>query len=295
MLRLSGELPILDRLNPETACRNCCKKFGFFAPGKRCHHCGYHYCWTCATQGWASWPDGPINRIKVNYTAKNVCCFCVEFLAITSTAASRLNSEDFSRDNLLQYALAYNMVDPGRTGGYPKTELVAAITKLSKDGCSCLPSINERYYRQHSVLNNIPKSQMGSSTGTLQYAAPPRPLCMVWGRNNPWVRPASRDSPNLVASRNILEKSSGSRLLDESRRFSSPASHSTSQVPSQPSPSTTLCVICQDEEANIVIISCGHMALCRGCSDTIMESTRHCPLCRIEISAKDQLVRIYKP
>lgn len=122
-----------------------------------------------------------------------------------------------------------------------------------------LTSPQQRYYRQHSVLNNIPKSQMGSSTGTLQYAAPPRPLCMVWGRNNPWVRPASRDSPNLVASRNILEKSSGSRLLDESRRFSSPASHSTSQVPSQPSPSTTLCVICQDEEANIAIISCGYV------------------------------------
>ncbi|KAI0261645.1 hypothetical protein BC834DRAFT_1028181 [Gloeopeniophorella convolvens] len=38
-----------------------------------------------------------------------------------------------------------------------------------------------------------------------------------------------------------------------------------------------LCVICQDEEANIAIVDCGHLAMCRNCSDLIMASSRECP------------------
>ena len=72
-----------------------------------------------------------------------------------------------------------------------------------------------------------------------------------------------------------------------------------------------LCVICQDEEANIAIVDCGwvflishcsqrvntshrHMAMCRGCSDLIMNSTRECPLCRTRIVTEARLLRIFK-
>jgi len=55
-----------------------------------------------------------------------------------------------------------------------------------------------------------------------------------------------------------------------------------------------LCVICQDEEANIAVVDCGHMAMCRGCSDLIMSSTRECPLCRIRIITEARLLRIFK-
>lgn len=55
-----------------------------------------------------------------------------------------------------------------------------------------------------------------------------------------------------------------------------------------------LCVICQDEEANIAIVDCGHMAMCRGCSDLIMSSTRECPLCRTRIVTEARLLRIFK-
>ncbi|KAI0326141.1 hypothetical protein GY45DRAFT_1348498 [Cubamyces sp. BRFM 1775] len=57
---------------------------------------------------------------------------------------------------------------------------------------------------------------------------------------------------------------------------------------------TGLCVICQDEEANIAIVDCGHLALCRGCSDLIMKSTRECPLCRTRIVTESRLLRIFK-
>ncbi|KAH9478528.1 hypothetical protein JR316_0008983 [Psilocybe cubensis] len=57
---------------------------------------------------------------------------------------------------------------------------------------------------------------------------------------------------------------------------------------------TGLCVICQDEEANIAIVDCGHMAMCRGCSDLVMASSRECPLCRTRIVTEARLLRIFK-
>jgi hypothetical protein len=57
---------------------------------------------------------------------------------------------------------------------------------------------------------------------------------------------------------------------------------------------TGLCVICQDEEANIAIVDCGHMSMCRECADLIMSSSRECPLCRTRIITEQRLLRIYK-
>lgn len=55
-----------------------------------------------------------------------------------------------------------------------------------------------------------------------------------------------------------------------------------------------LCVVCQDEEANIAIVDCGHMAMCRNCSDLIMTSSKECPLCRTRIVTEARLLRIFK-
>ncbi|KAF8888626.1 hypothetical protein BD779DRAFT_1524005 [Infundibulicybe gibba] len=57
---------------------------------------------------------------------------------------------------------------------------------------------------------------------------------------------------------------------------------------------TGLCVICQDDEANIAIVDCGHLAMCRGCSDLVMASSRECPLCRTRIVTEARLLRIFK-
>ena len=57
---------------------------------------------------------------------------------------------------------------------------------------------------------------------------------------------------------------------------------------------TGLCVICQDEEANIAIVDCGHLAMCRAFADLIMASTRECPLCRTRIVTEARLLRIFK-
>ncbi|ETW77980.1 hypothetical protein HETIRDRAFT_435892 [Heterobasidion irregulare TC 32-1] len=55
-----------------------------------------------------------------------------------------------------------------------------------------------------------------------------------------------------------------------------------------------LCIICQDEEANIAIVDCGHLAMCRGCSELVMSSSRECPLCRTRIVTEGRLLRIFK-
>lgn len=65
-----------------------------------------------------------------------------------------------------------------------------------------------------------------------------------------------------------------------------------------PKPTSTersgLCVICQDQEANIAIVDCGHLAMCRACSELVLASSRECPLCRTRIVTEARLLRIFK-
>jgi len=82
---------------------------------------------------------------------------------------------------------------------------------------------------------------------------------------------------------------------DRSKSPATPPKRRQSQVAMESTLERTgLCVICQDEEANIAIVDCGHMAMCRGCSDLIMSSTRECPLCRTRIVTEARLLRIFK-
>lgn len=77
-----------------------------------------------------------------------------------------------------------------------------------------------------------------------------------------------------------------------------PSVASTPPKPSKPITSALersgLCVICQDEEANIAIVDCGHLAMCRSCSELVMASSRECPLCRTRIVTEARLLRIFK-
>jgi len=59
--------------------------------------------------------------------------------------------------------------------------------------------------------------------------------------------------------------------------------------------STGNCVVCQDQQATMAVVDCGHLALCQPCSDAIMRSTRKCPICRTSIVMPRGLIRIYRP
>lgn len=53
--------------------------------------------------------------------------------------------------------------------------------------------------------------------------------------------------------------------------------------PTGPPPSVErdgLCVVCQDEDAELAVVDCGHLSMCQACSKLVMNTTKECPLCR---------------
>ncbi|KAK8869984.1 hypothetical protein IAR55_000554 [Kwoniella newhampshirensis] len=67
-------------------------------------------------------------------------------------------------------------------------------------------------------------------------------------------------------------------------------------VPTGPMPEIDrgLCVVCQDEEATLAVVDCGHLCMCAHCSDLIMATSQECPLCRTRIVTPQRLIRIYR-
>ncbi|WVR05006.1 hypothetical protein IAU60_002018 [Kwoniella sp. DSM 27419] len=68
------------------------------------------------------------------------------------------------------------------------------------------------------------------------------------------------------------------------------------KVPTGPMPEVErgLCVVCQDEEATLAVVDCGHLCMCAHCSDLIMATSQECPLCRTRIVTPQRLIRIYR-
>jgi len=53
--------------------------------------------------------------------------------------------------------------------------------------------------------------------------------------------------------------------------------------PTGPPPSVErdgLCVVCQDQDAELAVVDCGHLSMCQDCSKLVMSTSRECPLCR---------------
>ncbi|KAL1746846.1 hypothetical protein HDZ31DRAFT_61788 [Schizophyllum fasciatum] len=73
-----------------------------------------------------------------------------------------------------------------------------------------------------------------------------------------------------------------------------PSSFADRPAPSSFADRPGLCVVCQDEDAVLAIVDCGHLALCAACAARIMRSTRECPLCRTRIVTEGRLLRIFR-
>ncbi|KAJ3756313.1 hypothetical protein EV360DRAFT_95759 [Lentinula raphanica] len=101
-----------------------------------------------------------------------------------------------------------------------------------------------------------------------------------------------------------VDSEEGLQSHSEVQHDSAPSSSSspppippTVPTPSKTSPKATASaafVERTDEEANIAIVDCGHLAMCRTCCDAIMHSTKECPLCRTRIVTEARLLRIFK-
>ena len=67
-----------------------------------------------------------------------------------------------------------------------------------------------------------------------------------------------------------------------------------SSIPSPISPPTAhgrACVICLDSDANMFLVTCGHVVLCAGCAPKLAAPER--PVCRKAFSAGSDLLRAY--
>lgn len=79
-------------------------------------------------------------------------------------------------------------------------------------------------------------------------------------------------------NRSRLNQQSNSRSSCTSGR--QPTTHSSPPNTKQNSCEENVCVICRDEQKNVVLLPCKHLCLCIGCSGSI----HTCPLCRRPIS-----------
>ncbi|KZO94206.1 hypothetical protein CALVIDRAFT_484582 [Calocera viscosa TUFC12733] len=100
----------------------------------------------------------------------------------------------------------------------------------------------------------------------------------------------------IQAARTATEGHPGTSLPKKQPRSLSPSPPSTYRAMAPLCRPSLIgrCVVCQDEEANIALVDCGHLALCMACSDLIMKSSRECPLCRTRIVTEQRLLRIYR-
>lgn len=51
------------------------------------------------------------------------------------------------------------------------------------------------------------------------------------------------------------------------------------------------CIICCENDANTVIVSCGHQALCETCATTL--TFKECPMCRTPITGAG-IIKVFK-
>ncbi|KAJ7902682.1 hypothetical protein B0H14DRAFT_1142870 [Mycena olivaceomarginata] len=91
--------------------------------------------------------------------------------------------------------------------------------------------------------------------------------------------------------------------LGATNERTAPPQRAAAPEPSPPAPQaqeathverTGLCAICQDEEATMAVVDCGHLAMCKDCAELVMRSSRECPLCRTRIVTAARLIRIFK-
>ena len=50
-----------------------------------------------------------------------------------------------------------------------------------------------------------------------------------------------------------------------------------------------LCVVCWDSKPSWVCVPCGHLAMCKACSQAVKEKTNTCPVCRQLIRSINQV------
>ncbi|WVW83364.1 hypothetical protein I302_105383 [Kwoniella bestiolae CBS 10118] len=105
-----------------------------------------------------------------------------------------------------------------------------------------------------------------------------------------------RLAAGLSASAPVINGNSPSAENKEEEEGEKTEEEMKTKVPTGPMPEIDrgLCVVCQDEEATLAVVDCGHLCMCAHCSDLIMATSQECPLCRTRIVTSQRLIRIYR-
>ncbi|KAF8170673.1 hypothetical protein K438DRAFT_1853673 [Mycena galopus ATCC 62051] len=124
-------------------------------------------------------------------------------------------------------------------------------------------------------------SRRGSSRRSPSPSPPPSPRTIV-----------PRRSQAVTPPRSILRRRSGPATAASVIPRLEAGGHSTANDLLIVT-SSALQELEKDEEATMAVVDCGHLAMCKECSNGVMSSSRACPLCRKSISAA-RLIRIFK-
>ena len=130
----------------------------------------------------------------------------------------------------------------------------------------------------------------GHSKQPVQPAKGPPPGMPV--RKGPQMAPSSDARAAAAAALSNLEP-----VL---ARAATPANNSAKPQPTQsaaasksggPEGRQDECVVCWAHEKDVVCIPCGHVAMCKGCSQAVLKKDGLCPVCRTQIREVFQLYR----
>ncbi|GMK55450.1 hypothetical protein CspeluHIS016_0205060 [Cutaneotrichosporon spelunceum] len=323
---LSGPPPVVE----SSLCRQCARDFSFFRRGHACGHCGYQYCSSCLSDGQALMPrreaprsSGPFAELREafrgseqstsGYDPESVCVHCLAMLQVTAAPLDLLRSLPLKR--LKEYLGAYNIPT---SGIIEKEGLVEAIVRARNPNTvpPPVPTILS--------LVALPKSYLATlSIGTLKAILYEnhvrvdfkqvlekedlitRVAELVTDERRRLERQAREEEreaaeASAAASSAANEKTtpeaeegegSGEGDEEETKTPNPPMSPPTGSAPDM---ERGVCVVCQDEEATLAVVDCGHLAMCAHCSDLIMATSKECPLCRTRIITPQRLIRIYR-
>ena len=108
------------------------------------------------------------------------------------------------------------------------------------------------------------------------------------GFNTAAAAAAAATNPQLRADADAAQKppsDDGSSINSKARTA---AAHQGNKPPGD---NQDDCVVCWAHEKNMVCIPCGHVAMCKSCSQAVLKKSGLCPVCRAKIVQVFQLYR----
>ncbi|WVO16957.1 hypothetical protein L204_104643 [Cryptococcus depauperatus] len=165
-----------------------------------------------------------------------------------------------------------------------KKELIARVKELVDDERKRLE--RQRIAEQRLEEDTLSQPQLSNNANLADNLSN-----TIEHENRTGLEPDNNDVNNL-AEKQAQDTSQEIEAFDNDKA----KVNSTNKIPTGPMPEIErgLCVVCQDEEATLANVDCGHLCMCAHCSDLIMATSQECPLCRTRIVTKQRLIRIYR-